>query len=319
MVSPAASSQEVPAKSPGRGWVRVTCHPDRLVCSLVGLLLGCVAGGGEGDDPLDRREPEPVDPGGELLVDPPGTLQRQGSGLGRDPAGLPRRHRPPPPGPRAGGAGAAGPARRPSGPSRTGWRPPSRHRTPRPRTAPHPGSRHRPARRRSRRARADQRRPRSPYPIQGWPGAERTTGRPSPACAAAPTGPAARPRPRHRAGRHRRGPRPRTPRCGCLLRSWAKSSRHHRQSPGAESLCPQGIRRFETDAARPPQPLTRGISRRRWVASVEVVWRCSAWPAPSSSSRTTSGESAPNAATWPNAPWLSWPTDLMRRWPSPNS
>ena len=39
-VSPAASSQEVPAKSPGRGWVRVTCQPARLCCSFCSCCLG---------------------------------------------------------------------------------------------------------------------------------------------------------------------------------------------------------------------------------------------------------------------------------------
>ena len=212
-VSPAASSQEVPAKSPGRGWVRVTWCCDSAGLLLLGLLLRREPGRGEGDQPLDGREPEPVDAGGELLVHPPGRLEGQGAGVGGDPAGLVRRDlagldlRP-----QQRGTGAAGRGRRPSTTSPTGWRRPSPHRAPRPRTAPPPECRRRRGRRRSHRARADRRRPRSPYPTRRWPGAARTTGR---RCRSLlqlhltvePLGLARRPR----AGRRRRGPRPRSP------------------------------------------------------------------------------------------------------------
>ena len=39
-MSPAASSQEVPANSPGRGWVRVTCHCDSAACSFSACSSG---------------------------------------------------------------------------------------------------------------------------------------------------------------------------------------------------------------------------------------------------------------------------------------
>ena len=60
---------------------------------LLGLLLRCEPRGGERDQSLDGGEPEPVDPGGELLIHPPRALEGQGAGVGGDAAGLPRRHR----------------------------------------------------------------------------------------------------------------------------------------------------------------------------------------------------------------------------------
>ena len=59
---------------------------------LLGLLLGREPGGSESDQPLDGRDPEAVDAGGELLVDPAGCLVGQGVGGLGDLAGLVGRH-----------------------------------------------------------------------------------------------------------------------------------------------------------------------------------------------------------------------------------
>ena len=91
-VSPAASSQEVPANSPGAR-VGEGDVPLRLGgVLLLGLLLRREPGGGERDQPLDGRDPEAVDAGGELLVDPAGRLVGQGASVVGHPAGLVRRH-----------------------------------------------------------------------------------------------------------------------------------------------------------------------------------------------------------------------------------
>ena len=47
---------------------------------LLGLLLRREPRGGEGHQPLDGRDAEAVDAGGELLVDPPRCLEGQRAG-----------------------------------------------------------------------------------------------------------------------------------------------------------------------------------------------------------------------------------------------
>ena len=158
---------------------------------LRGLLLGREPGGGEGDEPLDGGEPEPVDPAGELLVDPPGGLERQGAGVGGDPAGLPGRH--------LAGLDLRAQQREPV-PQVEGVRH-QRHRglggDPHRRTellgherAPPPGSRPRRGRRRSRDSPGRPASPQVAVPGLGRGRVHaRTTGRRAAACAAAPPGP----------------------------------------------------------------------------------------------------------------------------------
>ena len=71
-MSPAASSQEVPANSPGRGWVSVTWCRDAAACFLLGLLLRREPGRGQGDQPLDGRAARTRRPGPRAARPPTG-------------------------------------------------------------------------------------------------------------------------------------------------------------------------------------------------------------------------------------------------------
>ena len=236
---------------------------------LHNLLLGGEPGDSEGDEPLDRRQSEPVEAGGELLVDPPGPLQRQRAGLGGDAAGLPRRHRQrldpgPEPGQSVAQVEGVGHQR-------------------------HRGLGGDPQRR-PQLLGGERRHPRRPVPTEGGvtvrqPGKPGVTPRrrtrlrsgrvahaplvgQRSASPAAPPGPAARPRQRQRADRRRRGPRPRPP-SPCSLPPWTHSTRDHRQSRRPGNRCPQRDRMFlrRRRPARAPRPPGTRVTT-RWVAWV---------------------------------------------------
>ena len=158
------------------------------------------------------------------------------------------------------------------------------------------------------------RRPRSPYPTRRWPGAARTTGRRAAACGAAP--------PVRRSASAAASSRPAVvevldlDRRGVLPASMGQLNQRPPTVTGCRKpLSTRGSGGFETVAARPPQPLDEespdALGRVR-LGGAALLRR----PAPSSSSRTTSGESAPNAAPVPTLHG-SRGKDLMRRWPSP--